>query len=97
MLAIGRGLMAEPEVLIIDELSLGLAPKIVEQLMEVLRQLNAEGLTIVLVEQLAAQALAIADKAYVIANGLVDRSGPAADIARDPEVMEAFLGKKKGH
>ena len=97
MLAIGRGLMAEPDVLIIDELSLGLAPKIVEQLMDVLRQLNTEGLTIVLVEQLAAQALAIADKAYVIANGLVDRSGPAAEIASDPEVMEAFLGKKKGH
>ena len=95
MLAIARGLMAEPELLVIDELSLGLAPKIVDQLMRVLSDLNKAGLTILLVEQLAAYALAIADHAYVIANGRVARQGPSAALARDPEVMEAFLGKKK--
>ncbi|MDF2617522.1 MAG: transporter related protein [Xanthobacteraceae bacterium] len=95
MLAIARALMAEPELLVIDELSLGLAPKIVDQLMGVLAELNEGGLAILLVEQLAAHALAIADHAYVIANGRVVRQGPSAEIARDPEVMESFLGKKK--
>jgi len=95
MLAIARGLMAEPELLIIDELSLGLAPKIVDQLMRVLADLNKAGLSILLVEQLASYALAIADHAYVIANGRVARHGPSAELANDPEVMEAFLGKKK--
>ncbi|MFG1267792.1 ABC transporter ATP-binding protein [Xanthobacter sp. DSM 14520] len=95
MLAIARGLMAEPELLIIDELSLGLAPKIVDQLMGVLSALNNDGLTILLVEQLASYALAIADHAYVIANGRVAREGPSQVLARDPEVMEAFLGRKK--
>ena len=95
MLAIARALMAEPELLVIDELSLGLAPKIVDQLMGVLADLNRGGLAILLVEQLAAHALAIADHAYVIANGRVVRQGPSAQIARDPEVMESFLGKKK--
>ncbi|OYW57603.1 MAG: branched-chain amino acid ABC transporter ATP-binding protein [Rhizobiales bacterium 17-65-6] len=97
MLAIARGLMGDPELLIIDELSLGLAPKIVHQLMGVLTDLNKAGLTILLVEQLASYALAIADAAYVIANGRVARSGPSAELARDPEVMAAFLGKKASH
>ncbi|MGL5168478.1 MAG: ABC transporter ATP-binding protein [Afipia sp.] len=95
MLAIARGLMAEPELLIIDELSLGLAPKIVDQLMGVLTMLNKEGLTILLVEQLASYALAIADYGFVVANGKIAREGPSAALSRDPEVMEAFLGKKK--
>lgn len=95
MLAIARGLMGEPELLIIDELSLGLAPKIVDQLMGVLAELNRQGLSILLVEQLASHALAIADHAYVIANGRVARQGTSAEIASDPEVMESFLGKKK--
>ena len=95
MLAIARGLMGEPELLIIDELSLGLAPKIVDQLMGVLSDLNKEGLSILLVEQLASYALAIADAAYVIANGRVAHAGPAREIARDPQVMAAFLGRKK--
>ncbi|WP_020187601.1 ABC transporter ATP-binding protein [Methylopila sp. 73B] len=93
MLAIARGLMAEPELFIIDELSLGLAPKIVDQLIGVLRDLNRQGLTILLVEQLAAHALSIADHAYVISNGVVAKDGPSAALARDPEVMAAFLGK----
>ncbi|GLK78908.1 ABC transporter ATP-binding protein [Methylopila turkensis] len=93
MLAIARGLMAEPELFVIDELSLGLAPKIVDQLIGVLRDLNRQGLTILLVEQLAAHALAIADHTYVISNGIVAKEGPSRELARDPEVMAAFLGK----
>jgi branched-chain amino acid transport system ATP-binding protein len=95
MLAIARGLMAQPELLIIDELSLGLAPKIVDQLMTVLTTLNKEGLTILLVEQLASYALAIAHYGFVVANGRIAREGPSSALSRDPEVMEAFLGKKK--
>jgi branched-chain amino acid transport system ATP-binding protein len=95
MLAIARGLMARPELLVIDELSLGLAPKIVDQLMAVLTKLNKDGLTILLVEQLAAYALAAADYAFVVSNGRIARQGVASELARDPEVMEAFLGKKK--
>jgi len=95
MLAIARGLMAEPDLLVIDELSLGLAPRVVEQLIGVLRELNRQGLTILLVEQLASYALAIADHAYVVAQGRVVRDGPSRLLARDPEVMETFLGKKK--
>jgi branched-chain amino acid transport system ATP-binding protein len=97
MLAIARGLLAKPDLLMIDELSLGLAPKIVEQLMGVLKELNRAGLTILLVEQLASHALAIAHRAYVVSNGLVTQSGPASQLARDPEVMAAFLGKKHAH
>ncbi|SDI02984.1 MULTISPECIES: ABC transporter ATP-binding protein [Bradyrhizobium] len=95
MLAIARGLMAQPELLIVDELSLGLAPKIVDQLIRALSDLNKEGLTIVLVEQLASYALAIADYGFVIANGRIAREGPSSVLSRDPEVMESFLGKKK--
>jgi branched-chain amino acid transport system ATP-binding protein len=95
MLAIARGLMSRPDLLVIDELSLGLAPKIVDQLMAVLTTLNKAGLTILLVEQLASYALAAADYAFVISNGRVSREGSAGEMARDPEVMEAFLGKKK--
>jgi branched-chain amino acid transport system ATP-binding protein len=87
--------MSRPDLLVIDELSLGLAPKIVDQLMAVLTTLNKAGLTILLVEQLASYALAAADYAFVISNGRVSREGSAGAMARDPEVMEAFLGKKK--
>ena len=94
MLAIARGLNSNPKLLMIDELSLGLAPKIVEQLMEVLQTLNRQGLSILLVEQLAAYALGIAERAYVVANGVIAREGKASELAHDPEVMAAFLGKK---
>ncbi len=95
MLAIARGLLSKPDFLMIDELSLGLAPKVVDQLMDVLRNLNSEGLTILLVEQLAAQALAIADRAYVVANGLTTMEGSAREMLNDRQVMEAFLGTKQ--
>jgi branched-chain amino acid transport system ATP-binding protein len=95
MLAIARGLMARPDLLVIDELSLGLAPKNVDQLMKVLTALNKDGLTILLVEQLASYALAIADYGFVVANGRIAHEGPSAALSRNPDVMEAFLGKKK--
>ncbi|MEZ0059486.1 branched-chain amino acid transport system ATP-binding protein [Bradyrhizobium elkanii] len=95
MLAIARGLMARPELLIIDELSLGLAPKIIDQLMATLGTLNREGLTILLVEQLASHALAIASHALVMSNGRITHRGLSPELVHAPEVMEAFLGKKK--
>lgn len=95
MLAVARGLLSKPELLMIDEMSLGLAPKVVEQLMALLRDLNAKGQTILLVEQLAAHALAIAHRAYVVGHGKIELEGPAATLAGSPAVREAFLGKKR--
>lgn len=95
MLAVARGLVSKPDLLMIDEMSLGLAPKVVEQMMGVLRDLNAAGQTILLVEQLAAQALAIAHRAYVVGHGKIELEGPANELADSPAVMEAFLGKKR--
>ncbi len=94
MLAIARGLQSEPDLLVIDELSLGLAPKILDMLFPVLVELNEEGLAILLVEQLAGQALAISSRAYVLENGHVIASGPSAELARDARVMEAYLGRR---
>lgn len=93
MLAIGRGLLSRPTLLMIDELSLGLAPKIVEQLIGVLRTLNQEGLTILLVEQMAVQALSVADRAYVLSNGKIVNQGAARELAQDPGIIANFLGK----
>ena len=95
MLAIARGLVAKPDLLMIDEVSLGLAPKVVEQLMVVLRDLNAQGLSILLVEQLAAHALAISHRAYVVARGRIEIEGPSRAVAVSPAIMETFLGKKR--
>jgi branched-chain amino acid transport system ATP-binding protein len=95
MLAVARGLLSKPELLMIDEMSLGLAPKIVEQLMALLRDLNAKGQTILLVEQLASHALAIAHRAYVVEHGKIELEGAASTLAGSPAVMEAFLGKKR--
>ena len=95
MLAVARGLLSKPELLMIDEMSLGLAPKIVNHLMALLRNLNATGQTILLVEQLASHALAIAHRAYVVAHGNIELEGSAAALVDSPAVMEAFLGKKR--
>ena len=95
MLAIARGLLSRPTLLMIDELSLGLAPKIVEQLMGLLRDLNAKGQTILLVEQLASHALAIAQRAYVVNHGHIELEGTSAELSGSPKVMETFLGKKR--
>lgn len=92
MLAIGRALMAKPRVLLLDEPSMGLAPILVEQILEIIRRLKVEGLTILLVEQNAHAALCIADRAYVLETGRVTASGTAAEIRVDPRVREAYLG-----
>jgi len=92
MLAIGRGLMSDPQVLIIDELSLGLAPVVVHQLFGTLKQLKAAGLTILLVEQNVHLAFAVCDHAYVIAEGRVFTEGPPSTLAAKPEIRRAYLG-----
>jgi len=92
MCAIGRGLMARPKLLLVDELSLGLAPIIVEQLLAVLASLRREGMTIVLVEQDVQVALDSADRGYVIENGRVSLSGTAQGVLANPRVKTAYLG-----
>jgi branched-chain amino acid transport system ATP-binding protein len=92
MCAIGRGLMGKPKLLVVDELSLGLAPIVVEQLLEVLASLRKQGTTLLIVEQDVLVALETADRAYVLETGRVTLSGPAAEIAADPHVKTAYLG-----
>jgi len=92
MLAIARGLMSDPELLMIDELSLGLAPVVVQQLFGTLRQLKDSGLTILLVEQNVHLALSVSDYAYVIAEGRVFAEGRSAEIAARPDIRRAYLG-----
>jgi branched-chain amino acid transport system ATP-binding protein len=94
MLAIARGILAKPKILMIDEVSLGLAPKILQFLFPVLTYLNEAGLSILLVEQLATEALAVTSRAYVMEGGKVTISGNSTDLTHDPRVMEAYLGKK---
>jgi branched-chain amino acid transport system ATP-binding protein len=92
MLAIARGIMSDPEVLIIDELSLGLAPVVVQQLTSTLKALKASGMTILLVEQNVQLALALSDYAYVIAEGRSFTEGLSAEVAQKPEIRQAYLG-----
>jgi ABC-type branched-subunit amino acid transport system ATPase component len=92
MLAIARGLMARPEVLMLDEPSLGLAPKLLENVYDLLAELREEGTTILLVDQMAALALSVADRAYVLQSGAITHSGTAREVARDPALMKAYLG-----
>lgn len=92
MLAIGRALMAKPRLLLLDEPSMGLSPKLVDHVLAVIRSLKDEGLTILLVEQNAGAALAIADRAYVLETGKIALNGSAADIRNDRRVREAYLG-----
>jgi branched-chain amino acid transport system ATP-binding protein len=92
MLAIGRGLMSEPVLLIMDEPSLGLSPLLVEQMFELIVRINREGLPILLMEQNAVQTLAIAHRAYIIENGRIAMQGQAAELARDPELRKNYLG-----
>jgi branched-chain amino acid transport system ATP-binding protein len=92
MCAIGRGLMSAPRLLMIDELSLGLSPLLVEQLVEALRQLNREGLTILVVEQDVVTALELSSSAYVMDTGRIVNHGPSAELLRDPSIQSAYLG-----
>ena len=92
MLAMGRGLMANPHLLLLDEPSMGLAPILVEQIFEVIQNINEQGVTILLVEQNAQMALSIADRAYVLETGTVALSGAAEELLKNPEVKAAYLG-----
>ena len=92
LLAIGRALMANPRLLLLDEPSMGLAPILVDQIFGVIKQLKREGLTLLLVEQNAMAALGVADRVYVLETGTISASGTAADIKQDDRIREAYLG-----
>jgi branched-chain amino acid transport system ATP-binding protein len=93
MLAIGRALMSRPTLLLLDEPSMGLAPLVVESIFEIIGQIRSAGTTILLVEQNAAQALQLADRAYVLENGSVVMEGPADSLLADDRVRTAYLGE----
>ena len=92
MVAIGRGLMSNPKLLILDEPSLGLSPLLVEQMFDLIKRINEKGLTILLVEQNVIQSLAIADRAYVIEEGAIAISGNAAELQDNAELKKSYLG-----
>jgi branched-chain amino acid transport system ATP-binding protein len=92
MLAIARALMSEPKLLLLDEPSLGLAPLIIRDIFNTIRALRETGLTILLVEQMANQALGVADRAYVLETGSVTLQGKGSDLLKDPKVRAAYLG-----
>jgi len=92
MLAIGRGLMAKPRLLMLDEPSLGLAPLVVEQVFETVKRINLQKITVLLVEQDVFQALALADRAYVLENGAITMEGRAEELLNNPQVKEAYIG-----
>ncbi|MGI9149232.1 MAG: ABC transporter ATP-binding protein [Chloroflexota bacterium] len=92
MLAISRGLMSRPRLLLMDEPSMGLAPLLVRQVAQTILDLNAEGMTVLLVEQLASMALAVADRGYVLQNGEVRLAGSTRDLSQNPEVVRLYLG-----
>ncbi|MCX6049936.1 MAG: ABC transporter ATP-binding protein [Chloroflexi bacterium] len=92
MLAMGRALMSNPKVLLLDEPSMGLAPILVEQIFDIIRELNQQGTTILLVEQNAQAALQVAHRAYVLETGKITISGDAKELLEDPRVIEAYLG-----
>jgi branched-chain amino acid transport system ATP-binding protein len=93
MLAMGRALMSRPKMLLLDEPSMGLSPLMVDKIFDVIRDVSAQGVTILLVEQNASRALQIADRAYVMESGVITLSGPAQDLLHDPKVRAAYLGE----
>jgi ABC-type branched-subunit amino acid transport system ATPase component len=94
MLAIARGLMARPKVLMLDEPSLGLAPKLLEVIYDLFAELREEGTTMLLVDQAAVLALSVADRAYVLQSGTITHSGTAQEVGRDPGLVHAYLGNR---
>jgi branched-chain amino acid transport system ATP-binding protein len=94
MLAIGRAMMGKPRLLLLDEPSMGLAPLIVKQIFEIIREINAGGVTVLLVEQNAAQALALADRGYVLQTGELVLDGTGAELLADPRIRAAYLGEE---
>lgn len=92
MLAMGRAIMSKPRLLLLDEPSMGLAPILVDEIFEIIKRINADGTTILLVEQNAYKALSIADRAYVLETGEIKKSGLAADLIKDESVKAAYLG-----
>lgn len=95
MLAIARGMMSKPEILLLDEPSLGLAPKIVANVFQVIKNIREVGVTVLLVEQNAVKALGIADRAIVLENGRITKTGTGQELINDPKIAEAYLGTKK--
>ncbi len=92
MLAVGRGLMAKPKVIMMDEPSLGLAPQLVRDIFSIIGRIHDMGMTVLLIEQNANAALRIADKAYVLVTGEITKSGSGAELLNDPEIRDAYLG-----
>lgn len=92
MISLGRGLMSEPKIMMIDEMSLGLAPLVIENLFGIIKQLNASGMSILLIEQNARQALRIADRGYVLESGKIMLEGTGQELLNDEQVKEAYLG-----
>jgi branched-chain amino acid transport system ATP-binding protein len=92
MLAIGRGLMAEPELLMLDEPSLGLSPLLVEELFALVKSINGQGIALLLIEQNVVQSLEVAQRAYILDNGRFVLEGPAAELGEDPKLKHAYLG-----
>ncbi len=93
MLALGRGLMSHPDLLMLDEPSLGLAPKLVREVFDIIRNIHAEGMTILLIEQNAMAALEVADYGYVLQTGRISMEGKGKDLLKDPSIKEAYLGE----
>jgi len=96
MLAIGRGLVQRPDLLLLDEPSMGLSPVLVREIFRMIEEINKAGTTILLVEQNASMALAIADRAYVLETGEITLEGKASDLQEDPKVRAAYLGADTG-
>ena len=97
MLAVGRALMSRPKLLMMDEPSLGLAPLVVQGIFDIIRTINQQGVTVLLIEQNANMALKLADRAYFLETGLITKTGTGAELLADESIKEAYLGKKKAH
>ena len=95
MLAVGRALMSKPKVIMMDEPSLGLAPLVVQDIFKIIKEVNEEGITVLLIEQNANMALKVADKAYVLETGRITMNGTGKELLENEEIKEAYLGKKK--